>query len=122
MAVDDAGHQRQPIGIDHSSGRFRKTMTGRSYLSVLNRDVFESGVSSCTVKDESVPDEKIKHALQISDQVPMRFDQVRPPYRVLRKWLKTISVTMLSSPAAAREGLEVRAEALLIVSHLRKAQ
>jgi hypothetical protein len=40
----------------------------------LNRDIFDSGLGSSTVKDESVPDEKIKHALQISDQVPMRFD------------------------------------------------
>ena len=40
-------------------------MTGRFYLSVLNRDIFDSGLGSCTVKDESVPDEEIKHVLQI---------------------------------------------------------
>jgi hypothetical protein len=62
VAVDDAGHQRQATGIDHLRGWFRKTMADRSYLSLLNSDILEGGLGTRAVKEEGVPDEKIKHA------------------------------------------------------------
>src|SRR5204863_9096064 len=46
----------------------------------------------------------------------------RSHYLVLRKWLMTISVTTLPSPALAGEGLGVRADGLPIVTHFCKAQ
>ena len=63
VAVDDARHQRQAVGIDNLSGRFRKTGAGCSYLSLLNCYVLDGGLGARAVKDERVPDEEIKHAL-----------------------------------------------------------
>src|SRR6266542_6368663 len=94
---------------------------GRSYLSVLNRDIFDSGLRARAVKDQSVPDEEIEHATSISDPVAFRsayrtayqrqthkmywerLSSFAMPARRSSTYLASISIVWRSSFAASNE-------------------